>query len=795
MLSLCRFSNPTTRGSRLLSFTWFPTRLPQSPPTRIIRSLSRSTASLARTMSPPPWTPNQYPPARRCDHVDAYESEKQGHVRVADPYQWLEEHTDETDAWTSAQDAFTRNYLDKNTDRAKLEKEIRVNTNYEKFSAPVLKYDGRWYWYYNSGLQAQSVLYRSSDEKLPDFSKDGGAKGEVFFDPNQLSDDGTAALSVTAFSRDGNYYAYGISLSGSDFCTIYIRETSKPLAAVAGKRMDHHEGCLSDEIRFVKFSSISWTHDSKGFFYQRFPSRESHGIATEDKAGTETTGDKDAMLYYHRVGTPQSQDILVMKDAEHREWMWGTSVSELDGRYLFLSVSRDTARKNLLWVADLQENEIGQNIKWEKLIDKFEAEYDVIANDGTKLYIRTNLNAPKHKIVTIDLADPKLTQVDLIPEEKDASLSDILAVGKDKFAVVYKRNVIDEIYLYSLTGEKLTRMASSLVGAAEVSGRRALSDVFVSMTGFTNPGIIGHLDMNKFNATLSLESAWRIYHTTDVGGLRPDEFTAEQVWYESKDGTKIPMFIVRHKSTKTDGTAPAIQYGYGGFSVSINPFFSPSILTFLKSYGAVFALPNIRGGGEFGEEWHNAGIMERKINVFDDFIAATEHLVKNKIAAVGKVAINGASNGGLLVGACVNIAPQGTFGAAVAEVGVMDLLKFADFTIGKAWTADYGDPHDPHDFDFIHPISPVHNVPKDRTLPPLLLMTADHDDRVVPLHSFKLAATLQHALPHNPHPLLIRIDKKAGHGAGKATEKRIQDAADKWGFVAQSLGLKWQADS
>ncbi|KIJ20885.1 hypothetical protein PAXINDRAFT_165716 [Paxillus involutus ATCC 200175] len=747
-------------------------------------------------MPPTPWTPNQYPNARRSDHVDIYKSEKHGEVRVADPYQWLEQNTEETDKWTSAQDAFTRTYLDKNPDRVKLEQEIRANTDYEKFSAPALKYDGRWYWYYNSGLQAQSVLYRSTDDKLPDFSKKGsGAGGEVYFDPNVLSEDGSAALAATAFSRDGKYYAYGISLSGSDFCTIYVRETSKPLAAVNGKRVDHHESRLPEEVRFVKFSSVEWTHDSKGFFYQRFPDRESHGLATEDKAGTETTGDKDAMLYYHKVGTSQSEDLLVMKDAEHREWMWGASVSVLDGKYLFLSVSRDTARKNLLWVSDLEENEIGQNMKWEKLVDEFEAEYDVIANDGTKLYLRTNENAPQYKVITIDLSDPKRTHTDLIPERKDAFLDDVVAVGKDKFAVVYKHNVIDEVYLYSMTGKQITRIAPSFVGAAEVYGRRTLPAFFVSMTGFSNPGIIGRFDVDRFDSTSSLDSAWSIYRTTRITGLKAEEFDAEQVWYESKDGTRVPMFLVRHTSTKRDGTAPAIQYGYGGFSISINPTFSPAILTFLKSYGAVFALPNIRGGGEFGEDWHNAGIRERKINVFDDFIAATEYLVKNKIAAPGKIAINGGSNGGLLIGACVNIAPQGTFGAGVAEVGVMDLLKFADFTIGKAWTADYGDPHNPHDFDFIHPISPLHNVPADGTLPPLLLMTADHDDRVVPLHSFKLAATLQHTLPQNPHPLLIRIDKKAGHGAGKATEKRIQDAADKWGFVAQSLGLKWQNDA
>jgi prolyl oligopeptidase len=361
-------------------------------------------------------------------------------------------------------------------------------------------------------------------------------------------------------------------------------------------------------------------------------------------------------------------------------------------------------------------------------------------------------------------------------------------VGNDKLAVVYKRNVIDELYLYSMEGKQLTRLAPDFVGSTEVNGRRAQSHFFVFLTGFTNPGIVTRYNFDEPRE----DKRWSIYRSTITKGLVPDEFSAEQVWYEGKDGTRVPMFIVKHKSTKSDGTAPAIQYGYGGFSISLSPSFSPTILTFIKAYGAIYALPNIRGGGEFGEEWHLAGTKERKINVFNDFIAATEYLVKNKIAAPGKVAINGGSNGGLLVAACVNIAPEGTFGAGVAEVGVLDLLKFADFTIGKAWTSDYGNPHDPHDFDFIHPISPLHNVPTDKILPPLLLMTADHDDRVVPLHSFKHAATLQHTLAHNPHPLLIRIDKKAGHGAGKATEKRIQDAADKWGFVAQSLGLKWQ---
>ncbi|EGN96818.1 hypothetical protein SERLA73DRAFT_124603 [Serpula lacrymans var. lacrymans S7.3] len=737
-------------------------------------------------MSPTPWTPNQYPPARRSDHVDVYKSEAKGQVHVSDPYQWLEKHSEETDKWTTAQEAFTRAYLDKNPDRLKLEEEIRLNTDYAKFSAPSLKEDGRWYWYYNSGLQAQSVLYRSKDKALPSFSDNSGSGGEVFFDPNLLSTDGTAALAATAFSHCGKYFAYGISLSGSDFFTIYVRSTSEPLATVNGERPDHHATRLAEEIRFVKFSDIAWTHDSKGFFYQRYPGRDSHGLATEDKAGTETTDDRNAMLYYHHIGTQQSEDILVIKDAEHPEWMWGASVSEVDGRYLVLYVSRDTAKKNLLWVTDLKENQIGQNMKWDKLIDEFEAEYGLIANDATKFFLLTNKDAPQYQVVTVDLADKTREQKVLIPEQKDASLDDIRAVNNDTFVVVYKRNVKDEVYLYSMEGKLLSRLAPDFVGAASIAGKRTKSNFFVTMTGFTNPGIVAQYDFGESNES----DRWSTYRTTLLKGIVPEEFSAEQVWYEGKDGTRIPMFIVRHESTKLDGTAPAIQYGYGGFSISIDPFFSPAILTFLKRYGAILAVPNIRGGGEFGEDWHVAGTREQKINVFNDFIAATEYLVKHKYAAAGKVAINGGSNGGLLVAACVNIAPEGTFGASVAEVGVLDLLKFADFTIGKAWTADYGDPHDPHDFDFIHPISPLHNIPSSKVLPPLLLMTADHDDRVVPLHSFKHAATLQHTLPHNPHPLLIRIDKKAGHGAGKATEKRIQDAADKWGFVVQNLGLE-----
>ncbi|KAF9821009.1 hypothetical protein IEO21_00986 [Rhodonia placenta] len=735
------------------------------------------------------WIPNRYPQARRSDHVDVYKSETKGEVRVHDPYQWLEHNTEETERWVTAQEGFTRQYLDQNAENQSLEDEIRNNEKFAKFSAPSFKHDNRWYWTHNTGLQGHAIIYRSKDERLPDFSKEQGPGGEVFFDPNLLSEDGTTALATASFSRTGEHWAYGLSRSGSDFFTIYVRPTSAPLVASPdGTRPSHDEGRLSEEIRYVKFSGITWSPDSKGFFYQRFPTRESHGSADQDLAGTETDSDKNATLYYHRLGTNQAEDVLVHKDEAHPEWMWGTEITELDKRYLLLTITRDTAPKNSLWIADLKAQAIGPNIQWDKLVDDYVAEYHYIANDGTKFYFLTNKDSPQYKLAVVDIAEASEKRVwkDVIPEDKDAHLSDVLAVNDDHLIVKYKRNVKDEIYIYDTSGNRLTRVAEDFVGAAHLSGKRDQSWFFASLTSFTNPGIVARYDFSEKDEA----KRWGVYRKTLVTGLNSDDFIAEQVWYKSKDDTKVPMFVVRHKDTKLDGTAAALQYGYGGFAISVSPFWSSSILTYLQKYRSILAVPNIRGGNEFGEDWHLAGTKDRKANCFDDFIAASEFLVENKFAARGKIAINGASNGGLLVAACVNRAPEGLLGAAVAEVGVLDLLKFADFTIGRAWTADYGDPHDPHDFDFIYPISPVHTIPTDKVLPPTLLMTADHDDRVVPLHSFKHAATLQHLLPNNPHPLVIRIDKKSGHGAGKSTDKRIKDAADKLGFIAQSIGLE-----
>ncbi|KAG9125182.1 hypothetical protein FRC07_008659 [Ceratobasidium sp. 392] len=768
-----------------------------------------STFSTQRFVQPPRLT---YPAVRRVDHIDIYQSKKDGTVQVPDPYRQLEGKDQEVDDFVQAQSKLTTDYIGTIVERKHLEDSIRKSSNYTKFSAPTKTRDGRYYWNFNSGLQAQYVLYRSTSHELPDFTHDNGQPGgEVFFDPNLLSKDGTAAFASSAFSKCGQYFAYGISLSGSDFSTIYVRETSVPFPSPehVEETREGGAGRLDDEIRFVKFSGIVWTPDSKGFFYQRYPARASHAEAV-DAAGTETDEDKFAKLYYHRLGTLQEDDILVMKDDNEPNYMWSTSITSPDGRYLALYVSRDTARQNLLWITDLEDenNPIGPNMKWIKLINEWDAEYSIIANDGPRMYIKTNKDAPNHRVVTIDISDAdrvaSLCFKPFIDEDPEAPIQQIKAINEDTWTIVYSRDVKDELYLYDKHGKQVKRLAEDHIGVLTISGRRDFHQLFVTASGFTNPGVVYLYDFAKKNGypeetgfvsvthtdgmttpmprleQVVLQSAepklalqddgssqdgeWSMWRATKLDGLSLDEFRAEQVKYKSKDGTIVPMFIVSHKDAKRDGTAPALQYGYGGFSISISPFFSASMLTFLKAYGGVLAVPNIRGGAEYGETWHLAGTRERKPNVFDDFIAATEYLVDNKYAAPGKVVINGGSNGGLLVVACVNRAPEGTFGAAIAEVGVFDYLRFPQFTIGKAWTSDYGDPSNPEDFDFMYLISPLHNVDKgDKVLPPTLLLTADHDDRVVPLHSFKQIAELQ-----------------------------IVEAADKWAFAAHTMGLKYR---
>ncbi|KAM0788985.1 hypothetical protein ACM66B_003056 [Microbotryomycetes sp. NB124-2] len=743
---------------------------------------------MSSTASKTPWDPSAtpYPKVRRDDNfTETFTSAKRGKVEIKDPYHWLQDpDSAETKAFVQDQGKFARQYLDQNPYRKEFKQALTENWNFPRFSCPALKGDGNYYFTYNSGLQAQPVMYRFPQSKASQPVPDGEVGGELFFDVNLLSSDGSVSRSTSSFSEDGKWWAYALSRSGSDWNTCYVRSTDSPHKADQAVGSD--EGRLQEDvIRYIKFSSIAWTKDSKGFFYQRLPARRGHGADTDDKAGTETDADLNAMLYYHKVGTSQEQDVLVHKDPEHPEWMFGVSTTD-DGRYACMYTSKDTGRSNLVWIADLQDADMA-NLKWTKLINEWGSYWGDVANDGTLFYFFTNSDdSPNYKIVTYDLAKPERGFVDLIKHDPETLLSSCHVV-QDKLVLQYSVDVKDQIYLHELeSGKRIKQLAPNLVGSIDqVTGRRKDNEIWYSVSSFTTPGTIYRYDFSKPEG--QEESVYRV---AKVAGINPDDFVSEQVFYESKDGTRVPMFVTRHKQVAQDGTAPAILYGYGGFSIPLNPFFSPSFLTWIKHYRGVLAVANLRGGGEYGETWHLAGTKERKQNVFDDFQHAAKYLIDQKFVAKDKVSISGGSNGGLLVAACVNQAPD-LFGAAVANVGVLDMLRFQRYTIGRAWVADYGTSDDPEGFDYLIEYSPLHTVNSNKTYPPVMLLTADHDDRVSPLHSFKYAAELQHKLPQNPNPLLLRVDTKAGHGAGKSTEKRIDEAVDEYGFVAQSMGLKW----
>ncbi|KAF5321772.1 hypothetical protein D9619_001184 [Psilocybe cf. subviscida] len=724
--------------------------------------------------------PHIYPKARRSKHMDEFQSATRGKVHVHDPYHWMGEDTPEVkerlNEFVDAQNDLVQKYLAENINMAHLEKAMYGSNMYAKHYAPAQYRDGRWYWFYNAGVEPQTAFIRSKDSKLPNPSIPSEIEGEMFFDPMVLSEDGTASLVTFNFSDCGKYFAYGVSLSGGDFLSVFVRRTDCPLT----KDVDMSNDCgrFPEEIKHVKFCDIMFSPDSKGIFYQRFPEKT-------DEDGKDSP-DLDAMIYYHSLGTDQSEDILVHSDPENRGSLFYLSVTE-DGKYLVLSTVEDCGTENKLWVVEFDPDNIGPNMPWIKLQDDWTTENDFVCNVGTIFYLRTSESAPRNRLISIDIADKNLTRVEVIPERDDAVLSKIESINRHYFIATYKRNVMNELYVLTRTGELVTQVAEGFVGTLTVVSLDYQSWFFVTLEGFTTPNT--HL---KYDFNAPEDQRITVYRTTEIKGLDTEKFEARQVWYDSQDGTSVPMFIVRHKDIPIDGTAAVLQYGYGGFSVNMDPWFSASLLTFLQNYGVVLAVPNIRGGGELGESWHLAAIRENKVKSFEDYIAATKYLVENGYAAPGKVALTGGSNGGLLIAASINLAPEGTFGCAIPEVGVFDLLNFHRFTVGSSWSSDYGNADEPADFDFIQPISPLHNIDESKIYPPMLILTADQDDRVVPTHSFKLIAELQYRLPDNPHPLLLRVDKSAGHGSGKSTRQRLSENAAKWTFVAQAMGLEWK---
>lgn len=683
----------------------------------------------------------KYPQPPKGDVVDDYAG-----TRVADPYRWLEDtNSAETGQWVQAENAVTFPYLAALPERDPLKARLEKLWNYERFGVPG--HDGGIYVYsHNTGLQNQSVLFVQNTLT---------AEPRVLIDPNTLSSDGTVALSGGAVSPDGKYYAYGTAASGSDWQELHVRD-------VASARD------LDDRVQWVKFSGMSWTKDGKGFVYSRYP--------TPDSALKMRAANENHQMWYHRVGTPQTQDFVVYARPDKPKWLMNGGVTD-DGRYVVISSSEGSSGKNRIFVLDLKDPKKPDfGGKPVALFEANDASYDPIGNDGPVFYVRTNKDAPKFKIVAVKLSDPRPEAwKTLVPEGADAMEgADLLG---NEFVASYLHDAHSVIKLYALDGKPAGEIALPTVGTvSQIRGRRQDSQLFYGFTSFLYPPTVFRYDVKTGKN--------EVFRAPKVD-FDPSAYETKEVFYPSKDGTKIPMFLTYKKGLKLDGQNPTLIYAYGGFNISITPGFSVGNLVWLER-GGIYAQPSLRGGGEYGESWHQAGMKEKKQNVFDDYIAAAEYLIREKYTSTPKLGIEGASNGGLLVGAAMTQRPD-LYAVALPAVGVMDMLRYHKFTIGWAWATEYGSSDDPAAFKWLYAYSPLHNLKPGTCYPATMVTTADHDDRVVPGHSFKFAATLQ-ADQACDKPVLIRIETKAGHGGGKPTSKQIEEIADALAFTLHNMG-------
>ena len=677
-----------------------------------------------------------YPKPQKSNQSDNYFGTK-----VADPYRGLENaDSPPTKKWIEAENKLTYDYLATIPERQKIEHRLTALWDYEKFSVPFRE-GGRYFFGKNTGLQNQSVIYIAS--ALP-------GEPRALIDPNTLSQDGTIALGGYAVPDDGKLFAYGLANAGSDWQEWKVRDIE------SGKDLD-------DDLKWVKFSSASWSHDGAGFFYSRYD---------EPKGGGEQLKEANYFqkIYYHKIGTPQSQDELIYDRKDHKDWLFNADVTE-DGAYLIINVSHGTDPKNQIFYKDL----LHPGGKVIELLNKQDATYEFIGNEGNLFWFRTNLAAPKARIVAIDVQSPEEIK-EVVPEGSD-KLESVSLVG-NLFIADYLKDAHSLVRLFEVSGKAAGGISLPGLGTAGgFTGKRKDNETFYSYTSFTDPPTIYRYDFK------SGQSAVLFRPKVD---FKSEEYMTEQVFCQSKDGTRVPIFLTYKKGLEKNDRNPTLLSGYGGFDISITPSFSPAIATWLEM-GGVYAVATLRGGGEYGEEWHLAGTKLRKQNVFDDFIAAGEWLIVNHYTSTPKLAISGRSNGGLLVGACLTQRPD-LWGATLPGVGVMDMLRFQKFTIGWAWASDYGSSENAEDFKALYKYSPLHNV-KPAKYPPTLITTADHDDRVFPGHSFKFAATVQ-AAQTGDAPVLIRIETRAGHGAGKPTTKQIEDVTDQWSFLVKSLGMK-----
>ncbi len=679
-----------------------------------------------------------YPNARRDNLVETLHGTK-----VADPYRWLEDvDSEETGKWIAQQNAISGKYFSETPGQEWIEKKMTELWEYDKYSIPR-QAGGRLFYTKKTGLQNQGILFWKEDK--------ADAEAQELLNPNALSDDGTVALSGYSISEDGKWIAYALSEGGSDWSVWRVREVK------TGKDLD-------EEIKWVKFSGASWDRKGEGFYYSRYP---------EPGEGDELESvNENQKVYYHKVNTPQSKDRIVYERPDEPKWGFSNWVTE-DAKYLTHSIWKASGSENAFFYRDLS----AADSKVVELIPHFDNEYSILGNDGPLFYFKTDLDAPKGRLISIDVSQENPEPVEILAEAEN-SIDDVSLLG-DRFYISYLVDVQTQVKVFDLKGKFLNDVEFPGVGSIYgFGGKRDLTDTFYYFTSYTEPGTI-----YRYN----LESGSEEIFAKPEVAFDSGKYITRQVFYPTKDGTRIPMFITHRKDLVKDGNNPVRLYGYGGFNISLTPSYSTSIATWLEM-GGVHAVANLRGGGEYGEEWHEAGTKDRKQNVFNDFIAAAEYLIDEKYTQTSRLAIAGGSNGGLLVGACFNQRPD-LFGAGIAAVGVFDMLRFHKFTIGWAWTSDFGDPDKAEEFPALLAYSPYHTVQTDAPYPPLLITTADHDDRVFPAHSFKFGAALQNA-QSGDSPILLRIETKAGHGAGKPTSKAIEETVDEWSFLARELKME-----
>jgi len=676
----------------------------------------------------------KYPETKKVDVTDDYHG-----TIIADPYRWLEDDkSEETAAWVEAQNKVTFEYLEQIPFREDIKNRLTQIWDYPKYSVTFKKGD-RYFYFKNDGMQNQSVLY--VQESLEDTAR-------VLLDPNLLSEDGTVALSGYDVSRDGKYLAYGISRGGSDWNEIYILEIE------SGKTLDDH-------LMWIKFSGIAWHED--GFYYSRY----------DEPTGSELSGKNEYhKVFYHKTGTPQTEDILIYENKEFPLRNYAAGVTD-DEKFLIIYETESTSG-NAMYIKDLTK----QESQFEAIVNGFDHDFTVVDDYDGKLLVRTNYEAPKYQLIQIDPTQKEQSNWKTILPEQENVLENVTLVG-GKIVAEYMKDAYSQAFIYDMTGTQTGSLDLPGIGTlAGFSGKKDENIAFYGFTSFTFPTTIYKYDIEKNESV--------VYRNPELD-FDPTAYETKQVFYESKDGTKVPMFIVHKKGIALNGNNPTLLYGYGGFNISLTPGFSVTRLILLEQ-GGIFAMPNLRGGGEYGKEWHEAGTKERKQNVFDDFIAAAEYLIENKYTSPDYLAVQGGSNGGLLVGAVMTQRPD-LFQVALPAVGVLDMLRYHLFTIGWAWATDYGKSDVPEEFEYLIKYSPLHNLKTGTCYPATLVTTADHDDRVVPAHSFKFIASLQQHQGCS-NPTLIRIETKAGHGAGKPTSKVIEEYADVYAFMFYNMGFK-----